>query len=117
MPKNSSPKPRMLSPHPLTVRFLESVMTKPIVIAGSASPERLNEMICAVTVVPMFAPKMMPIACDRFSSPALMKPMTMTVVALDDWMTAVTSVPASTATMPLRAKNCRTFFMFSPAIF
>ena len=117
MPKKSKPNPRIDSPQPLAERLFESVMTNPIVIAGSARPERLNEMICAVTVVPMFAPKMMPIACVRFSSPALMNPITMTVVALDDWITAVTSVPASTATMPLRAKNCSTFFMFSPAIF
>ena len=60
---------------------------KPMATAGSASPERLNEMICAVTVVPIFAPKMIPIDCRRVRSPALMKPITMTVVALDDWIT------------------------------
>ncbi len=57
-----------------------------------------NAMICAVMVVPMFAPKMMPIDCTRFRSPALTKPITMTVVALEDWMTAVTNAPATTAT-------------------
>lgn len=98
-------------------RRLERVIRKPIVIAGSASPERLKEMICAVTVVPMFAPKMMPIDWTSDSNPALMKPITITVVALEDWITAVTRVPASTATMPFRAKNCSSFFMFSPAIF
>ena len=92
-------------------------MRNPSVIAGSASPERLKEMICAVTVVPTLAPKMMPMAWVRVRSPALMNPITITVVALEDWMTAVTRVPASTATMPFRAKNWRIFFIFSPATF
>ena len=39
-------------------------------------------MICAVIVVPMFAPRMMEIACGRFISPALTKPIAITVVAV-----------------------------------
>ena len=45
-----------------------------------------------------------------------MKPITITVVALEDWMTAVTTVPASTAISPFLEKYWRNFFMFSPAI-
>ena len=51
-----------------------------------------------VTVVPMWAPQMMPMDCSRFSSPALTKPTTMTVVAAYDWMTHVTPAPVRTAT-------------------
>ena len=43
-----------------------------------------NAMICAVMVVPMFAPKMMPIDCTSVRSPAFTKPITMTVLALED---------------------------------
>lgn len=50
-----------------------------------------------VTVVPTFAPMMTPTAWVRESSPALTKPTTMTVVAEDDWMTAVITSPASMA--------------------
>ena len=53
-------------------------------IAGIASAPTSKETICAVTVVPMLVPKMIPIACERFSSPALMKPITITVLALED---------------------------------
>ena len=58
--------------------------SSPTMIAGSANAEMSNATICAVMVVPMFVPKMIPIDCARFRSPALIKPITMTVVALDD---------------------------------
>ena len=53
-------------------------------------------MTQAVTVVPMLAPMMTPMACVRFISPALTKLTTITVVALDDWMSAVTRTPVMT---------------------
>ena len=56
-------------------------------------PLRLR--IQAVTVVPTFAPMMTLMACPRVSSPELTKPTTMTVVADDDWITAVTARPVS----------------------
>ncbi len=43
-----------------------------------------NEMIHAVTVVPILAPIITPIACDSVSSPALTRLTTRTVVALED---------------------------------
>ena len=53
-------------------------------------------MICAVMVVPMFAPMTMGIACRRPMSLALTNPMTMTVVALELCSTAVANAPART---------------------
>ena len=50
-----------------------------------------------VTVVPMFAPMMMPTAWVSFMIPEFTKPTTMTVVADDDWMIAVTPAPKRTA--------------------
>ena len=37
---------------------------------------------CAVTVVPIFAPIIIPAACAKFINPALTNPTTITVVAL-----------------------------------
>lgn len=50
-----------------------------------------------VTVVPIFAPMMMPTAWVSFIIPEFTKPTTMTVVADDDWMIAVTPAPKRTA--------------------
>ena len=49
-----------------------------------------------VTVVPMLAPMITPTACSSFMIPELTKPTTMTVVADEDWMTAVTARPRRT---------------------
>ena len=62
----------------------------------SPSPSRV--IIQAVAVVPMLAPMMTATAPPSDINPALTKPTTITVVADDDWMTAVTAVPVR---MPL----------------
>ena len=49
----------------------------------------------------MLAPMTMPTALESCMIPALTKPTTMTVVAEDDWITAVTSAPSSTPLMGL----------------
>ena len=55
-----------------------------------------TEMSQAVTVVPTLAPMITPMDCPSVSSPALTKLTTMTVVAEEDWMRAVISIPVST---------------------
>ena len=57
-------------------------------------PERLS--IHAVTVVPIFAPIVIPIAWESFMMPEFTKPTTMTVVADDDWIIPVTTKPSNT---------------------
>ena len=44
----------------------------------------LRRRICAVTVVPIFAPRITPTDCLSVMMPALTKPTTMTVVADED---------------------------------
>ena len=56
-----------------------------------SKPVRLR--IQAVTVVPTLAPMMTPMAWRRESRPEFTKPTTMTVVAEELWMTAVTPRP------------------------
>ena len=50
-------------------------------------------IIKPVTVVPMLAPMITPTACAKVINPAFTKPTTMTVVAEELWMTAVTANP------------------------
>ena len=62
----------------------------------NTSPHSLIDTIQLVTVVPMLAPMMMPVACRRLIIPAFTKPTTITVVAELLWMIAVTPAPTST---------------------
>ena len=62
-------------------------------LSASISPRRSN---CAVTVVPMLAPMMMPTVCSSFMMPALTKPTHMTVVAAELWISPVTTAPRRT---------------------
>lgn len=55
-----------------------------------------NEIIHAVTVVPMFAPIITLMDCVSVSKPAFTKLTTMTVVAEDDCISAVIIYPVST---------------------
>ena len=71
----------------------------------------------AVTVVPMFAPMITGIDCRRLRSPELTKPTTMTVVADDDWITAVTARPVSRPENRPLVSFARMAFSESPARF
>ena len=51
-------------------------------------------MIQPVMLVPRIAPITMLMACRTRIIPELTKPTTITLVADDDWMTAVTAVPS-----------------------
>ena len=66
-------------------------------------------------VVPMLAPMMIHTACVSDIMPALTKPTVMTVVALDDWMTAVIAAPTSTPRKRLLVSFSRISFIRSPA--
>ena len=70
---------------------------------------------CPVIVVPMLAPIIIHTACLRVISPELTKPTTITVVADDDWMTAVMTAPTSTPRIRLEVSFSRIPFSRSPA--
>jgi hypothetical protein len=55
-----------------------------------------SDRIHEVTVVPTFAPMMMPTACESCIIPEFTNPTTITVVAELLWMIAVTPAPTST---------------------
>ena len=122
-----SPRKRRLKPttNSLMSRhfpFLDMLMMKPRAISGTANmdtsalkPKRA--MIQAVKVVPMLAPIMTLMACLRVRRPALTKPTTMTVVALDDWIIAVTPSPVTTPLSGLEVIEARNFRRPEPAAF
>ena len=68
---------------------------QPAATSSSAHRVTLNAMICAVIVVPTLAPRITPIAWERFIRPDETNPTTRTVVTEDDWMTAVTKAPVT----------------------
>ena len=85
-PKNKKPRPTIILPLNLSLRLFKSRITNaPIKISGKQIFDITSiEMIKAKTVVPIWAPIIIGTACFKSSSPALINPTTITVVALDD---------------------------------
>ena len=77
-------------------------------------PVRLNSQ--DVTVVPMLAPIIMPTACPSFMIPEFTNPTTVTVVAEDDRITAVTPAPSRTALIGLLVNFSKIFSRRPPDI-
>ena len=72
-------------------------------------------MSWTVNVVPMSAPRMIPSVWGKVISPAATKPISITVVADDDWMIAVTAAPAATAVSRFRVSPVRSVRSRPPA--
>ena len=68
-------------------------------------------------VVPMFAPMMIGVACISVITPALTKPITMTDVAEELWMMAVTLAPIPTPEKRLLLIFSNNFFIPLLALF
>ena len=100
-PRNRRQKPTMSSPMFCLWFFFELEKRNPRSIRGMARIEMsaLNpshDTSHAVTVVPMLAPIITPIACAKVRRPAFTKLTTITVVAEEDWITEVIPRPVST---------------------
>ena len=74
-------------------------------------------IIHAVRVVPILAPMITLIACVKVRSPAFTKLTTITVVALEDWMTPVTPRPVTTPLNGFDVMDARNLRSPSPAAF
>ena len=61
-------------------------------------PTNESETIQPVTLLPRIEPRMMLAACCSCIMPLEIKPMAMMLVAVEDWITAVTAAPRA---MPL----------------
>ena len=67
-------------------------------------------MICPVTVVPTLAPIIIPSDWCRVRSPAPTRPEVITIVAVEDWITAVIARPVRNALKELSVSFPRTAF-------
>ena len=74
-------------------------------------------IIHEVTVVPIFAPIMTPIAWANVRRPALTKLTTIIVVAVEDCMAAVTPIPVTSLLKALEVMDARKERSPSPATF
>ena len=71
-----------------------------------------------VTVVPMFAPKIMPSDSEKVRSPAPTKPTAATVVALEERSIAVVIAPVTAPLSGLRVKRIKAArILFAPKAF
>lgn len=121
-PMSSRPRPTKSSPVLLHPGRLQNDTATPAPTSGRASDESssLNPraaIIHAVVVVPRFAPIMTPMLSRRVRSPAFTKLTTITVVADDDCITAVTRVPENTPLNRLPAMERITERRRSPETF
>ena len=107
IPVISAIKPSIMVPMPFFFSDFPIYSNIPMIPISGASVEGLKnlmrklspskpdkERIQAVTVVPMLEPMITPTACFSVIIPELTKPTTMTVVAEEDWITAVTPIPS-----------------------
>ena len=81
---------------------------------GAMAPTS-RAMSWPVMVVPMLAPMMIHTACRRVIMPELTKPTTITVVAEEDWITAVITAPTRTPRNRLEVSRSRMRFIRLPA--
>ena len=126
MPVNKTPKPMQISPAMRIFVFLQAIMiTIPtsavtdaidigfkklsIALAPALLPISPTLKMTEVTVVPILAPIMIPIALRNFNTPALTKPTTITVVAEELCIAAVTTKPNSSPLKTLLVIFSRVF--------
>ena len=89
IPMKISPKPARIAPSDRVLPLAISQRKAPTPRIGRAAAEMLTRKpkiatIHGVEVVPSVAPMMTPIACEKVTSPALTKPMTVRVAAVED---------------------------------
>ena len=93
------------------------VVFRYLVTLAPDPPRLFRHRIQPVILVPRMAPRTTPIACRTFIMPELTKPTTMTDVADDDWITAVTPVPRRIPLIVLPDSLYRIISILLPATF
>ena len=86
-------------------------------LAAPEDPTLARLRIQPVAVVPMLAPMMMAMAWGSRMMPEFTKPTTITVVAEEDWITAVTKAPSSTPFSGVEVRRPRVVSSLPPATF
>ena len=130
MPTKMMPKPMMIEASSLMrSRLDKSRINAPTAMHSGANDVGLisaisvdwlemspRRRIWPVIVVPMFAPIITATPCVSRMMPALTKPTTMTDVAEELWMTAVTTAPSNTPLKRLFVSFSRVFFASSRTV-
>ena len=110
----------MMRPIPMMARMgiQASGLSHSVQATASAPPSiPLSAVSHAVTAVPTFAPRMTLMAWPSSMVPELTKPTTMTVVADEDWMMAVTPRPKRKPLNLLEVRLPRMVLSLRPALF
>src|SRR5262245_43337912 len=116
MPRKTRPKPSTTWPRLLArPRRAKKVRAKPTPTRSRASSCSLKAMSCTVNVVPMSAPRITPRDWRKVRSPAETKPISIRVVADEDWMSVVTRAPEQTAVRRLLVMLMRMCRSWLPA--
>ena len=99
-------------------RMMPTTATMPVstsVLSSCTTPlppsREDRHRIHPVTLVPSMAPMITPMACLTFIMPELTKPTTITEVAEEDWITAVTPVPSSTPSSDMTSATLMAHFL------
>jgi len=97
-PRNMRPSPSTAWPTSfMTRRRATKLAVKPSPTRNGEASVIRNAMSCTVRVVPMSAPRITPSVWRKLIRPADTKPISMSVVAAEDWMIAVIAAPEATA--------------------
>ena len=116
MPMNRIPRPPRMLPMWWTLGFFKkTIRAMPTKAISGARTPTSRAISWPVMVVPMLAPIIIHTAWRRVIMPELTKPTTMTVVAEEDWMTAVMTAPTSTPSRRLEVSFSRMLFIRLPA--
>ena len=116
MPMKRMPSPATICPQYRTDGLLiNTTRATPTKASSGAMTPTSRAMSCPVMVVPMLAPMMIHTACRRVIMPEFTNPTTITVVAEEDWMTAVMPAPTSTPKMRLEVSRSKIRFIWLPA--
>ena len=116
IPKNKIPNPKDIAAISFTLFFfvIRSIIA-PIPINKGAIASNLKDTSWAVIVVPIFAPIITPAACINVIRPAFTKLTTITVVAPELCIAAVTNAPTHTPITLLLVIFSKIPLSFSPA--
>ena len=116
MPMKRMPSPATICPQYRTDGLLiNTTRATPTKASSGAMTPTSRAMSCPVMVVPMLAPMMIHTACRRVIMPEFTNPTTITVVAEEDWMTAVMPAPTSTPKIRLEVSRSKIRFIWLPA--
>ena len=116
IPRKSMPRPVIILPTCFIFSFFANIIkAAPINTNSGATSPIPTASRTPFIVAPILAPIIMPTVCERVIRPEFTKPTSITVVADDDWISAVIKVPIITPLNVVEVNFSISLFIFSPA--